>query len=515
MIHVRLAPRDDDFYFASPHPDGLAAALGVRDQGGNAVDAAVAAAASLSVCYPHMTGLGGDLFAIVGTPSDGVWVINGSGRAPLLADREALYKRHGDHLPRWSPATVTVPGAVMAWHDLLHRFGNTDLTTAVSHATSLATMGISVAAHLAGALQEDAHRLTQDPALQNIFYQAHRAPKAGDRIVQLELASTLREISKSGVDPMYRGNIAESLVAFLNGQGSPLSMRDMSAHRSTWSRPIELRYDGYRLCTTPPNSQGSTLLTIMSEIERHGLVPDHLGNDAAVMAEIFKNATIDRDGSLGDPALPQAMSDAFIGPDVHPGTISPSFRPSADTVGVVAADGEGWWISLNQSLFDSFGAGIADPETGVVLHNRGAGFSLREGQPNTMRPGVRPPHTLMPTLVLSDRAPVAAIATMGGGAHPQIQAEVLMSLIRTRDARVAVRQPRWLVGGTSGDDYSICVAEPTIPPLVRSLLASHFHSIIDPTESNGVGHAQLIALFDDCYLSAADFRSDGCSFPEL
>ncbi len=506
----------DGFFFACPRPEALDAAVAIREQGGNAVDAAVAAAATLSVCYPHMTGLGGDLFALVGTPSDGVWVINGSGRAPSHVDRNELYERHGSEMPRQSPATITVPGAVMAWRDLLERFGKSGIAPALSHAIGLATNGIRVSTHLARALQEGADRLIQDPGIRSIFYPTGQVPKAGDLLVLPQLASVLSEIAEQGADSIYRGDIADALVTFLNSQGSAMSKQDLSDHRSSWCRPVSQRYRSYQLCTTPPNSQGSTLLMVMEEIERRDLMPDHLGKDASAIAELFRRAMLDRDASLGDPAVTSRSSSA------HPSSASEEstsqstrpFRPRADTVGVVAVDSDGWWVSLNQSLFDSFGAGIAEPLTGIVFHNRGAGFSLQDGLPGTLRPGIRPPHTLMPTLVLESGSPVVALATMGGSAHPQIQAEVLMALLRNGDANDAVRRPRWLAGGTSGEDYSVCVAEPEIPSSVRDKLAREFREIVEPTTANGVGHAQTVAcLPGNSFVSAADFRSEGCSYP--
>jgi len=505
--------RDGGLYLACPHSDGIEAALSVRKQGGNAVDAAVAAAATLSVCYPHMTGVGGDLIAIVGTPADGLWVINGTGRSPVGANQDELRALYGDEIPRWSAAAVTVPGAVRAWADLLTRFGNTSLAVALEHAIQLATGGVRTPAHLAEALREDADRLKQDDGLGEIFYPSGRVLQTGDWLVQPKLAHTLSQIAEKGADALYRGDIGESLLSVLRANGSSMSHADLSRHESTWCRPLEGPYRGWSLCTAPPNSQGATLLAIMAEIEKREFVPDHLGRDARAIASVFKRATLTRDETLADPDGARnvgygASGAATRGRDEG----RPGARPSADTVGIVAVDDEGWWVSLNQSLFDGFGAGMADPVTGVVLHNRGAGFSLHDNVASRFRPGVRPPHTLMPTIALDNGSPVLAVATMGGSAHPQIQAEVLMSLRRGGDVRDAVRCPRWLVGGTAGENYSLCVAEGDVPGDVWAELARDF-SLVAPTTSNGVGHVQLVSHFAEGYVSVADFRSDGLAYP--
>jgi gamma-glutamyltranspeptidase len=383
-----------------------------------------------------------------------------------------------------------------------------------------------VPAHLARALAADAGRLADDDGLGELFYPGGRALVEGERLCQPSLARALHQIAELGADAFYDGEIGRSILALLAAKGSALSEADFARHESSWARPLGAPYGEWQLCTPPPNSQGETLLSIMTEVQERGLVPDHLGPDAGPIAAVFEQAMLHRDKALaGTRTRPPSYLDALhrsgSGPSGavltaslpdEPGATPLRPRARGDTVGVVAADDAGWWVSLNQSLFDSFGSGIMDPATGVVLQNRGAGFCLVDGAAGRFTPGARPPHTLMPTIVTDHDVPVVALATMGGSAHPQIQAEVIMSLSRGHDPRSAAGRPRWLIGGTSGQDYSVCVTEAEVPDAVAGELARDFR-VVPPTVLNGVGHVQVIGRLDGQCRASADYRSEGEAYP--
>jgi gamma-glutamyltranspeptidase/glutathione hydrolase len=339
--------------------------------------------------------------------------------------------------------------------------------------------GVPVPPSLAAAFAEEAPRLAADPGLRALFLRDDGAPpQAGDHLRQPALAATLRRLADDGPDAFYRGPIGASLVACLRAHGSAITEADLARFAPELAAPLRERAGDREIVTAPPNSQGFLLPRIL----RAAGDIDPLGPRAADLAAIFAGAAATRARELGDPR-----------------------RGSGDTVAVVAVDGDGYAVSLIQSLFHAFGAGIADPATGIVLHNRGAGFSLDPASPNVIAGGKRPAHTLMPAAVLHDGRLAAVLGTMGGTAQPQILAQVLIHLARGAAPPAALDAPRWILAADG------LHAERRVPEAARAALAGTGRPLhVLPDRDSEVGHAQLVTIAPDGALTAAsDPRSEG------
>lgn len=505
------------FAIATPHAAATEAGRAAFEAGGNAVDAALAAAATLAVAYPHQCGVGGDLFALVQEPDGRTIALNASGAAPAAIDVEAVRSEHGA-MPALGPLTVTVPGAVSGWGLLAERWSRLGLAPALEPAVALAREGVPVARSLAAALGRDPERLASDPGLRDVFFAGGEPLAEGERLAQPALASTLEAIRDAGPRVLYEGPVGARLVAGLRALGSPIDVEDLRRHRPEVDSPLAGRYRDLHVRVVPPNSQGFVLLEMLAAIEHLGLDPDPLGPDAVALAELALATAADRDRHNADPRSARVPVGTLLD-EGHLDGLSeqvrdrlPRARPTGDTIALVAADAEGWAISLVQSLYDGFGAGICEPETGIVLHDRGSAFVLDPGHPNVLAGGKRPAHTLMPVLVHRGDRLAAVSGSRGGGGQPQINAA---SIVRTFDLRMsagdALAAPRWLAGGMDLYPERTVEAEARVPADVLGALAdAGFEPRILRPFDEGVGHAQLVVVRADATLEAAtDPRADG------
>jgi gamma-glutamyltranspeptidase len=516
---MELGGRGEDWAIASPHMLATEAGAVAFERGGNAVDAALAAAVTLAVVYPHMCGVGGDLFALVQRPDGATVAINASGRSAAATDPAAVRARHG-RMPARGPDAVTVPGAVSGW-DLLHREGCAlPWADAFTAPIAYAHGGISVAHSLAATLGED-DDLAADPGLASVFFPEGAPLTEGELLRQPALGATLQTIAAYGSRAMYEGSVGERYVEGLRSLGSVMDATDLESHRADLIPPLIGRYRDLDVRVVPPNSQGFVLLEILATIERLSADPDPSGPDAGMLALAFSAASRDRDLHLADPDTmrvhPSTLLDdghvAAVCDEVRDGiALTPAATPG-DTIGLVTADAEGWAVSLIQSLAAGFGAGILETTTGIVAQNRGAGFTLDAGHPNALGPGKRPAHTLMPVLVHRGGRLAVAMGTMGGYAQPQINAE---NLCRAVDLGLSpsdvLAAPRWLVGGmdVEGDD-PLVVAERSLPAVAASSIerAGYRLELVDD-RSEEVGHAHLIvARPEGGFEVASDPRADG------
>ncbi len=506
---------------ATPHTLATEAGAEAFARGGNAIDAALAAAVTLAVVYPHMCGVGGDLFALVQRPDGAVTAVNSSGRATAAADPDRVRAATGiDAMPMRGPDTVTVPGAVAGWRALHDQGGALEWGTAFERARSYASDGVPVARGLAAALTDDPS-LPDDPGIASVFFPGGSALGMGDTLIQPAIASTLEAIAAEGPDALYLGEIGRRYAAGLAGAGVPIDRRDLGSHQADLLPPLRGRYRDLDLSVVPPNSQGFVLLQILALVERLGIDPDPFGADAAILARIIGATGTDRDRHLADPdrmvVHPSTLLDdghlAGIADEIRSGGRPASvLGPTGDTIALVTADADGHAVSLIQSLFDGFGAGILEPATGIVAHDRGACFTLEPGHPNELRGGARPAHTLMPALVHRDGRLAAVAGTMGGYAQPQINA---MTLIRSFDLGMtpeeAVAAPRWLVHGMdpSSAGHPI-IGEADVPVATLSALRDGGFEVDTVGVHDGsVGHAHLIRVTEDRLVAGSDPRSDG------
>lgn len=507
---------------ATPHEAASGAGAEAFTLGGNAIDAALSAAVALTVAYPHNCSVGGDLFALVRRPDGDVTAVNASGAAPAGLTAEAV-KEIVAHMPERGPMTVTVPGAVDGWHALAGLGSRLGFPAAVEPAVALAADGVPVSTSLARAISAERTILLADPGLASIFLPTGKTMREGDLLRQPALARTLQAIASEGPGAVYHDEIGRSWIRMLRARGSPMTVDDLAEYRSELTPPLASPYRDLDVLVIPPNSQGVVLLQILAVIEGLGIDPDPMGSDAAVMAEIFRRASADRDRYVADPrfgpvAVDELLSDENlrqIADDVrlHVGSAGTTNAPtSGDTVAVVAIDAEGWVVSLIQSTYESFGSGILDPATGVILHNRGACFSLDLAHPNVLEGRKRPMHTLMPVLVLRHGVTAAVSGSMGGGAQPQINA---MSILRLFDLEMAVRDvlqaPRWVVGGLGVDAGSrTIVAESRVPPqTIAAFEEAGFEVVQVEARSEMMGHAQVIRCGQRRFDVATDPRADG------
>jgi gamma-glutamyltranspeptidase/glutathione hydrolase len=517
-----LAARGERWAVASPSPIASAAAATAFTDGGNAVDAALRAAVTLAVVFPHRCGVGGDLFALVQNPDGKLVAIDSSGRAPAAADPDGLRAAHGTRMPDGGPETITVPGAVRGW-EAVHRQGAT-LPWREAFAPALeAAEGFPVSRDLAGSIARQADRLRSDPGLAEVFLVAP-ATSEGDRLEQPALARTLRRIAEDGAGSFYEGDLGERFVAGLSALGGRITTDDLAAQTADLLPALRGRYRDLDVSVTPPGSQGFVLLEALAAVERLGIDPDPVGPDAVTLARILMAASSDRDRHLADPEAMSIHVSALLDEghiaalcDVVRGGLgnhsgdgrSPA---SGDTIALVAADADGWGVSLIQSLFSAFGAGILEPATGIVPHDRGACFTLEPHHPNEIGPGKRPAHTLMPVAVHRDGELVALAGTRGGHGQPQID---LMTLVRSfylgLDPFEAVASPRWLVGGMSplrGDPW--IQAEGAVPEPVRDSFGRNgFRVEIVSQADPAVGHAQLLRIDGGTLSVGSDPRADG------
>ena len=408
-----------DGMVASSHPQATRAGVRALESGGNAVDAALAAAAVLTVAEPTENGPGGDAFALVWYDGE-LHGLNGSGRSPAVIDEPRVDVA--------GPRSVTVPGAVRAWSDLAERFGRLGLDAALAPAIDLAERGLPCSARIA-------HKWSG----------AERAPwpapHAGERYRIPGLAETLRLIAERGPDAVYEGHLAIAIASV-----TWLSEADLAAHRSEWVEPLRLEYRGVEVCELPPNGQGAAALLALALYD--GLEPSlHMQIEAMKIALANAYAVV-HDGPLPDdffePARLQWLRSQLSGETaVDPPPYAP---PVGGTTYLCAVDGDGTAISLIQSLYESFGSGVVPPGTGMALQNRAATFVEGEGHPNRIGPARRPFHTIIPGMLLEDGELLGPFGVMGGAMQPQGHFQVALRLVdRGDDPQAALDAPRWRV----------------------------------------------------------------------
>lgn len=498
---------------AAPHALASEAGLAAYRDGGNAIDAAIAAAAVLTVAYPHNVALGGDLIALVRTPAGEVFCVNASGWAGKDVNADELRAAHGDALPVLGVDTVTVPGAVRGW-DALRRFGarlSWERTLEPAHA---ACAGVPVAESLATHIAEaEAAGWSED--VERVFRPSGRLLAVGDPLVQPRLADSFAALRVNGPDEFYEGGLAEHTIGFLRARGSRLTAEDFAAFTPETVAPLELSYRGLVVLTSPPNTHGFLLLRALAALGRRGIV-DPLGHGFGTLVESFRDGNEVRSRALADPRTATVDFDALVhgDPDGTTGTVGNDLTDVAhgDTVGIAAADSDGYAVSLIQSVFHSFGSGLIDAETGILFHNRGTAFSLDPHSPNVIAPLKRPAHTLMPVLTTQAGTTKHVLATMGGQGQPQILAQVLLRLLDGESAEHAIAAPRAVIGRQiDGYPANTVAAEADLDDgAKRSLIASGVTVVDVPRHTEDLGQTNAISINDDRSMTAAsDPRSDG------
>ena len=442
---------------ATSQPLASAAGLAVLQNGGNAIDAAVTAAAVLSVVEPTMNGIGGDLFALVYDPkTKTVRALNASGRAPAAATIEEFKRRNLDAMPYRGELSVSVPGVVDGWSELLAKHGTIGLDKALQPAIRYAKDGYAVSEIISYQWRDQEATLARDPGAAATFLIDGRAPRAGEIFRNPKLGASLELIARGGRDAFYKGAIAKAIADDMARRKGLLTAADLAAHTSDWTDPISTDYKGHQVLEFPPNTQGVVALEMLNILE--GVDLKAMGHNSAaylhMLVEAKKIAFADRDAWLADAkttppeALKRMLSKTYASErrkEIDADRAAREYKPLSiagvtgsgeehpqahgDTIYLTVADKDGNVISLIQSIYEAFGAGIVSGDTGIALHNRAALFSLRSGHPNALAPGKRPFHTLVPAMVLKDGRPWFSFGVMGGDMQPQGHVQVLLNMI--------------------------------------------------------------------------------------
>ncbi|MBW6486570.1 MAG: gamma-glutamyltransferase family protein [Syntrophobacterales bacterium] len=504
---------------ATSQPLASQAGLLMLLRGGNAIDAALAAAIALTVLEPTGNGIGSDAFAMVwdGQKLHG---LNGSGRSPRAFSPEHF--RGKAAMPQLGWDAVTVPGAVDAWAELSRRFGALPFSDLFEPALRLARDGFPVAPVTAARWAEVADLYNDYPDFVTTFLPGGRAPFPGETFHPPGLAETLEELAKTGGESLYRGNLARKIISCSRNNGGLLDERDLAEHHAQWVVPLCQNWKNVALCELPPNAQGMAVLIALGILENTPpelseciFAPDspesiHLQVEAMKIAfELVEKHLADSDWMTIQPS--SLLEPSFL--KEQEGKISiGQTRPSSSlpprdggTVYLTAADKNGMMVSYIQSNYKAFGSGIVIPETGISMQGRAAGFTLAAGHPNQVAGGKRPFHTIIPAFVMKEGKPLLSFGVMGARMQPQGHLQMMIRIFAAgQNPQTAADAPRWYL-----DEYSNLFLESGVSPATSEGLKKRGHKVYCDSPARLFGGAQLIYRLEECYCAASDPRKDG------
>jgi gamma-glutamyltranspeptidase/glutathione hydrolase len=479
----------------------------------------------LNLVEPHMTGMGGDMFAILWSAREKKLVgLNASGRSGSLMTREELVKRGRDRIPLFGPEPITVPGALSGWAALLEKYGTLSLAQALEPAIRLAEGGFPVTPIIAGQWGDEVALLQRDPGARATFLiDGVRAPKAGEWFRNPDLARTFRRIAKEGAATLYGGGLGREIATQVRALGGFLTAEDFARHQVEWVEPISAPFQGHTVWELPPANQGIAALEMLRILEPYDLKA--LGHNSAaylhLLIETKKLAYADLARWVGDPAAmtikpAQLLSDKFIesrraliDPNRAAERVDPGAAATAgETIYLAAADSAGNMVSFINSVYENFGSGVVVPGTGFALQDRGAGFTMTEGLPNTVAANKRPLHTIIPAFVTKPgpqgEEPWLAFGVMGGAIQPQGHVQVLLNLIVFgMDLQEAIDAARFR--HYSGFEVAL---EGPIGEEVRAGLTrlGHQVSVLAPRSAGG---SQAVMRLARGWAAGSDPRKDG------
>ena len=508
------APRD---VIATSQPLASAAGLDVLQRGGNAIDAAVAAAAVLSVVEPHMTGLGGDVFTLLwSADARRLFGLDATGRSGSGMTTDAVRALGGDAVPHRGPGAITVPGALSGWAALVDRFGTRSLEELLQPAIRIAEEGFPVSPIISSQWNAVEQVLAEDPGGRVTFLIDGAAPRPGQWFRNPELASSLGSIARDGPAALYGGELGARVVEGLQKRGGFLTLDDLSRHRVRWVDPIGIDFRGYRVWELPPAGQGISVLQMLGMLEPIDLA--ELGHNSAaylhLLVEAKKLAFADLHRHVADAdAMTAKVEDLLdrtylaerrklIDPTAAQSAVEPGAPATAgETIYLAAADRHGNMVSFINSIYEHFGSGVVVPGTGFALQNRGAGFTLEDGHPNQVAPRKRPLHTLIPGFLTRDGEPRLAFGVMGGPMQPQGHLQFLLNLlVFGMDVQEAIDAPRF----RHLSDRTLAL-EPVPEHVVREL-ESLGHEVV---AGDGFGGAQAVMKLGRGWAAGSDPRKDG------
>lgn len=505
---------------ATSHPLATLTAIETLKAGGNAVDAAIAAAALLAVVEPAMTGIGGDCFVLYAPKAGPPIAYNGSGRSPKAAELGWYRDRNFSELPIESPHSVTVPGAIEAWFRLQRDHGTKEMAELLQPAIRASEAGVRIEPRVAFDWEIGAEKLRRNPASRTVFLVDGKVPGVGELHRQPLLAATLRKIAKDGPSAFYQGPVAADMVAALRALGGLHTEEDFAAGGGEYVTPISAPYRDHRVYECPPNGQGVIALMILRTLEAYKL-GDSKWSEADrhhLLAEATKAAYRARDAFIGDPKtmtvpVDELLSDARAERTRGKIRLDRASEPvdwdepeHKDTVYLTIVDRDRNAISFINSLFHDFGSGITAPKTGILLHSRGHMFRTIPGHPNAIGPRKRPLHTIIPGLLMKGDRTVMPFGVMGGNYQATGHAMLLMHVLdRGLDVQTALEQPR------SFALQGKLQLEATVSPDIAADLRRRGHALEELVKPHGAGQAIWIDHARGVLLGGSDPRKDGCA----
>ena len=516
----RSAVMSTEAMVATSQPMATQVALQILRDGGNALDAAIAASATLSVVESYSSGIGGDCFILYHEAKTGkLHALNGSGRSPAAATIDELRTRGHQTMPDSGILPVTVPGAVDAWYTANQSLGKLDFSALLAPAINYAEKGYVVSPVIAHNWKECEALLAQTPEASAAYLVDGKAPAAGTIHHQADLARSLRLIAEQGRDAFYQGEISEEIVRFSQTHNGLFSLDDFAQHRSEWVDPISSNYRGYKVCEIPPNGQGISVLMALNILAQTKVADyAHLGAEHVhLLSEAFTLAMAERDRFVSDPAFNQLPIDTLLSDDFAKqqfarisfnramsqpvASVLPNHK---DTVYLTVVDKDRNACSFINSVFHSWGSGLVAGNTGINLQNRGGGFSLEEGHFNQLEPSKRPMHTIIPAMVYQDDNPVLSFGVMGGQYQAMGQAYFLSNWIDYgMDVQEALDAARFFLY-----DGELSV-ESGVPLDTCNSLLQMGHNIVKADSPHGGGQAIYIDWQKGVLQGGSDPRKDG------
>src|SRR5512134_2480996 len=500
---------------ATSHPLAAQAGLSMMQKGGNAVDAALAAAITLTVVEPTSNGIGSDAFCILwdGKKLHG---LNASGRSPAAWTPER-FKGHSA-MPTRGWDAITVPGAVSAWVTLSQRFGKLPFADLFEPAIRYAADGYMVSPTISRLWAKQAPLLKDVPGFAEHFMPRGRAPEAGEKFVAPAHARTLRRIAETRGEAFYKGDLAQSMADHARKHGGAMTVEDLAAHAADWVEPLAHDYRGWTLHEIPPNTQGIAAQIALGILEGFdlGAIPVDSAESLHLQIEAMKLAFADVYEYVSDPATMRVKNSGLLDKeylrsrsrliDMKKAKLPQHGAPGrGGTVYLTAADASGMMVSFIQSNYQGFGSGIV--VDGISLQNRGFGFVLRPGHANVVGPRKRPFHTIIPAFITQNGKPVMSFGVMGGSMQAQGHSQVMVRFADYRqNPQAASDAPRWRVS----DGLDVVNIEQGVPAVVIDELKSRGHKVVQADRwSTDFGRAQLIYRMEDGYLAASERRTDG------
>lgn len=515
---------------ATSQPLATQVGLDILKQGGNAIDAAIAANAMLGLVEPTGNGIGGDLFAIVwDAKTQRLYGLNASGRSPKSLTL-AYFKEQGmSKIPSHGPLPVSVPGAVDGWFELHNRFGSIPMTNILAPTIDYAKKGFPVSELIAWYMNRSVPILSKFDGFKETYMPNGATPKKGEIFVNQNLAATLEKIATGGRDAFYKGDIARTIAAYMKEQGGFLSYEDLAEHTSTWVEPVSSNYRGYDVWELPPNGQGIAALQILNILEQYDIEGMGFGSPEYIhtFVEAKKLAFEDRAKYYADPEFNEIPVDWLISKEYAQQRAKLIDMKKAakrydaginegDTIYLTTADKEGNMVSLIQSNYRGMGSGMTPTGLGFILQDRGEMFSLQEGHFNVYAPGKRPFHTIIPAFVTRNGKPWLSFGVMGGGTQPQMHAQIIVNLIDFgMNLQEAGDAPRILHTGSSEPtdeimtDGGFVSLESGYDYKTRRQLVQMGHVLRDVSGSYGGYQAIMRDLKTGVYFGASETRKDG------